>query len=138
MTHPELPLKGRLNARFARASQPAPIALPGNQSHPSNARTMRASGGASKTTFASGAAGRGPRIGTTPRPALSGAEAYARMMRGALRSGDCLAFLCWLDAAPFEVSDWEAGFVGSVMEQTKLSAGQRRQVERLIAKYGSR
>jgi len=50
-----------------------------------------------------------------------------------------LAFLRRLDAAPFEVTDWEAQFIGNFLESPRpLTSGQRTAVDGMRESYEGR
>lgn len=51
---------------------------------------------------------------------------------------DRRAFLDELDRAPISVTDWEAKFIESTIEQKSFSRKQCEVVDSLIAKYGER
>jgi len=49
---------------------------------------------------------------------------------------DYLAFIRQLDAAPFEVTDWEAQFIESIVSRGVRTEKQRQVIDELRAKYG--
>ena len=48
------------------------------------------------------------------------------------------AFLTKLDSADFEVTDWEAKFIGSCLPLEHYSPKQREQIMKLVDRYGKR
>lgn len=55
-----------------------------------------------------------------------------------LLDSDRRTFVQALDAADFEVTDWEAGFIESCLKFRSYTDKVRAQIDRLIGKYGHR
>ena len=51
---------------------------------------------------------------------------------------DRIKFLNALDRADCEVSDVEAGFIGSTLDRTNFTPSQRARIDHMIEKYGER
>lgn len=81
-----------------------------------------------------------------PRP--NGTAVSQPQLRDASEDARLLGFIKRLDAAPFEVTDWEAKFISDLMERERwalarkrpfsLSEGQREVIEKLRQSYAHR
>jgi len=54
-----------------------------------------------------------------------------------MNDAECRKFLKALDEAAVDVSDWEAGFISSTLDQKTFSEKQRVVIEKMMLKYGN-